>query len=148
MSLPHLKHQSHRFRVFLSILLLLVSGALILAAHWKRADVSLATATAISDAQSSQTPLQAELVTITPLGFEPAEITRPQGRFLFAIDNRSGLDEVDFYLERETGGRVNIPLTRRRKLAWREIIDLPPGTYLLRATNDESWRCRISITAR
>ena len=139
--------QSHRFRVFLSILLLLVSGALILA-HWKRADVPSAAATGISAPQSSPTPLQAELITITPTGFEPAEITRPQGEFLFAIDNRSGLDDVVLYLERETGGRVNVPLTRRRKLAWREIIDLPPGTYLLRATNDESWRCRISITAR
>ena len=135
------------FRSFLLLLLLLVPAALMLA-HWKRGDVTRAEPTIISAAQSSQAPLEAELTTITPTGFEPAEITRPHGRFVLAIDNRSGLDEVDFYLERETGGRVNVPLSRRRKLAWREAIDLPPGTYLLRATNDESWRCRISITAR
>jgi hypothetical protein len=96
--------------------------------------------------QNPNAAVQAELITITSTGFEPAELTRPNGRFLFAIDNRSGLDEVDLYLERETGGRVNVPLSRRGKLAWREILDLPPGAYLLRARNDETWRCRITIT--
>lgn len=138
MSLPY-------FRSFLSIVLLLVSAALILA-HWKRGDIIPVEATTITTTQSSQTPLQVELVTITPTGFEPAEITRPQGRFLFAIDNRSGLNEIDFYLERETGGRVNVPLSRRGRLAWREEINLPAGTYILRATNDETWRCRITLT--
>lgn len=147
MSVPHFKPQSRHFKLLLSIFLLLVSGALILA-HWKRADVPTVVATATAEAQSSPTPLEAELVTITPIGFDPAEITRLQGRFLFAVDNRSGLDDVDLYLERATGGRVNVPLTRKRKLAWREAVDLPPGIYLLRAGNDESWRCRISITAR
>jgi len=34
---------------------------------------------------------EAELITITPHGFEPREIMRPQGRFLLMIDNRSGV---------------------------------------------------------
>ena len=140
MSLFSLKPPPRRFRFFLSILLLLVSGALILA-HFKRTPVEAARVV-------EQAPIQAELITVTPTGFEPAELTRPKGRFLFAIDNQSGLDEIQFYFERETGGRVNVPLSRRGKLAWREIIDLTPGTYLLRATNDESWRCRIRITAQ
>ena len=137
-----LTSQSQRWKLFLSILVLLVSGAMILA-HFKRTPSEAATM-----AQSSPTPVQAELITITSTGFEPAELTRPKGRFLLAIDNRSGLDEVEFYFERETGGRVNVPLSRRGKLAWREIVDLSPGTYILRATNDESWRCRLTITAQ
>ena len=124
------------------MLLLLVSAALILG-HFKRAPTEAGTL-----AQDPQAPVQAELITVTPTGFEPAELTRPKGRFLFAIDNRSGLDEVEFYFERETGGRVNVPLSRRGKLAWREIVDLTPGTYILRATNDESWRCRLTITTQ
>ena len=134
-----LKRRSQR--LFLSILLLLVSGALILA-HFKR------TPTEAAIVDGPQAPVQAELITITPTGFEPAELTRHKGRFLLAIDNQSGLDEVQFYFEREAGGRVNVPLNRRGKLAWREVIDLTPGTYILRATNDESWRCRIRITAQ
>jgi hypothetical protein len=127
---------SQRLKLFFSILLLLISGALILA-HFKRAPSAAAT-------MDQQAPLQAELITVTPTGFEPSELTRAKGRFLLAIDNQSGLDEVEFYFERETGGRVNVPLSRRGKIAWREIVDLAPGTYILRATNDESWRCRIT----
>jgi len=126
------------------VFLLLVLAGLILA-HLKGGDLVPTEAATMAPEQRPQTPLQAELVTITPTGFEPAEITRPQGPFLFAIDNRSGLDEVDLYLERETGGRVNGALGRKGRLAWREAIDLPPGTYFLRATNDESWRCRITL---
>ena len=127
-----------RLRLLLSILLLLVSGALILA-HFKPAPSEAAT-------MDQRAPVQAELITITPTGFEPSELTRPKGRFLLAIDNQSGLEQVEFYFEREAGGRVNVPLSRRGKLSWREIVDLTPGTYILRATNDESWRCRIRIT--
>ena len=125
-----------QLRLFFLILLLLVSGALILA-HFKRGPSEAAT-------MDQQAPVQAELITVTPTGFEPAELTRAKGRFLLAIDNQSGLDEMEFYFERETGGRVNVPLSRRGKIAWREIVDLAPGTYILRATNDESWRCRIT----
>ena len=142
MPLLPLKFRSKHLRLSFSMLLLLVSAALILG-HFKRAPTEAATL-----AQDPQAPVQAELITVTPTGFEPAELTRPKGRFLFAIDNRSGLDEVEFYFERETGGRVNVPLSRRGKLAWRELVDLTPGTYILRATNDESWRCRLTITAQ
>lgn len=142
MSLFSLKRPSQRFRLSLSLLLLLGSGVLILA-HFKRTSTEAATVV-----DGPQAAVQAELITVTPAGFEPAELTRPKGQFLLAIDNQSGLDEVEFYFEREAGGRVNVPLSRRGKLAWREIIDLTPGTYILRATNDESWRCRIRITAQ
>jgi len=88
MPLLSLRLESHRWRLFFSILLLLVSGALILA-NFNRAPGEAATM--VQDPQA---------------------------------------------------------LTRRGKIAWREIIDLTPGTYILRATNDESWRCRITITPR
>jgi len=142
MKLSSLTPRSQRLRLVFTILLLLVSGALILA-HFKRAPSEAATMV-----QKPQAPVQAELITVTPTGFEPSELTRSKGRFLLAVDNQSGLDEVEFYFERETGGRVNVPLSRRGKIAWREIIDLTPGTYVLRATNDESWRCRFTITAQ
>ena len=140
MSFLPLTFQSQRSRLFLAMLLLLVSGVLIFA-YFKRVPAAAATMV-----QGAEAPIQAELITVTPTGFEPSELTRPKGRFLLAIDNQSGLDEMEFYFERETGGRVNVPLSRRGKIAWREIVDLTPGTYILRATNDESWRCRISIT--
>jgi hypothetical protein len=93
-------------------------------------------------------PVRAELITATPTGFEPVEISRPQGRFLLAVDNQSGLDGLDLYLERDTGTRVNAALTHRGKLKWREILDLPPGSYVVRAANDPSWRCDIRLMPR
>lgn len=132
----------HRSRLFLLIILLLISGTLIWA-RWKPPALG-----AGNSIQTQRPQLETELVTITPAGFEPAEITRSQGGFMLAVDNRSGLDDVDFYLERETGGRVNVALSRKGKLAWRETIDFPPGRYVLRATNDQSWRCAITITPR
>lgn len=138
-----IKLQSRQFRVFSAILLLLISGVLIMA-RWNGSD-------ALPSAPSQgkmDSKLEAELVTITPTGFEPAEIRRPQGRFLLAIDNRTGLDSIEVYLERETGSRAKDSFARKGKLAWREAIDLPAGTYILRAANDENWRCRITLTAR
>lgn len=136
--LAQINARSPRFKFFLLIPLLLVAGTVILAA-WK-------TPVALQQSQQSTNRLEAEIVTVTPTGFEPGEITRPQGRFILAVDNRSGLDEVDLYFVRETGVRLNSGLTRKSKLAWREIIDFPPGTYILRAANDESWSCRITLT--
>jgi hypothetical protein len=144
MWLPQLKTRLPYLRLILSVFLLLPLAVLILA-HLQGGHLGPTEAATLPE-QRPQAPLQAELVTITPTGFEPAEIMRPQGQFLFAIDNRSGMDEVDMYLERQTGGRVSVPLSRRGRLAWRGAIDLPPGTYLLRASHDQSWSCRITIT--
>ena len=133
----------HRLRLSLIVVLLLISATLIWA-RWKTPE--LRASNSIQGQSASQ--LETEIVTITPAGFEPADITRSQGRFMLAIDNRSGLEEVDLYLERETEGRVNLAFSRKGKLAWRDTFDFPPGVYILRAANDESWRCRISITPR
>jgi hypothetical protein len=130
---------SHRLKFLLLLVLLLVSATFI----WARLK-----APDSAPGQPEPNQLETEIVTITPTGFEPAQITRPQGRFMLAIDNRSGLDQVGLYLEREKEGRVNVAFSRKGKLAWRDTLDIPPGVYILRAANDESWRCTISITPR
>jgi len=147
-------NSSHRFRLFLLLMFLAVSAVLI-SARWKAESGKPTPATtntqaATTSAQDTQNATQpeAELVTITPTGFEPTEITRHQGSFLFAVDNRSGLDEVELYLERETGSRLDVTLSRKRKLAWREIVDLPPGRYVLRAADYNDWRCTITVIPR
>jgi hypothetical protein len=143
---PRIYRKSVGVTLMLTFLVLVSSGVLI-AARWKSPATQPIQPTS-SASQSSDVQLEAELVTATPIGFEPGEITRPQGRFLLAIDNRSGLDQLDLYVERETGSRVNSALSRRGKLKWREILDLPAGHYILRAANDQSWRCDINLTPR
>ncbi len=137
-----LKLHSYRFRLATVLLILLVSGILI-SARRKSSEASMAD-------EPNQEPravkqVESELVTITPGGFEPIQITRSQGPFILAIDNRSGLEDVQLYFERETGVRLSVALGRNRKLAWRETVDFPPGQYILRAANDDSWRCLITV---
>lgn len=90
--------------------------------------------------------LQRELITIRPSGFEPAEITRPAGRFLLAIENKSGLDEVVLRIRREGGTRHHEGRVWKGNLKWRSAALLSPGRYLLTSPDHPDWNCIITIT--
>ncbi len=55
-----------------------------------------------SQGLSRSNSLEMERVTITPRGFEPNVITHAPGRFLLAVDNRSGHDDLTLHLDGET----------------------------------------------
>lgn len=105
-------------------------------------------AVSASQGNSSAQRLEAETIAIRPWGFEPEEIIRPRGKFILRVDNRSGLDEVDLQITREIGGPLHAARVPRGKLDWRELIDPPPGTYVLRETGHPAWSCRIIVTPR
>lgn len=90
--------------------------------------------------------VESEVITLTPTGFSPSEITRPRGRFLVVLDDRSGLDEVTFILGRANGDRVREARRTKAELIWRQLEDLPPGEYLLTEAGHPEWVCRITIT--
>ncbi len=92
--------------------------------------------------------LEAVVISLRARGFEPAEITRPRGRFILVVSNKSWLEEVELRLEREDGSRVREVRRRRNKPNWREVVDLPPGQYVLKEANNPGWACRITITPR
>ena len=104
--------------------------------------------TTVGSAQTLTSRLEVEVITLQAHGFEPVEITRPQGRFVLGIDNRSGREDIDLRLERAEGGRVAALEARNRRLSWRDEVDLPPGQYVVRATNQHEWSCLITITSR
>ena len=89
---------------------------------------------------------EAELVTILPTGFEPAEITRARGKFLLVVNNQSGLEQVTWRLEREAGGRLHEVRLSDGRLRSGQYEDLPPGTYLLTESGHPDRTCRIRIT--
>lgn len=93
--------------------------------------------------------LEAQRITLRSTGFEPNEITRPAGRFLLAVNNRSGQQDVTFLLQRDSGGRVyeSRERERPRKHEWRQLVNLPPGNYLLKVATHPEWICRITLTA-
>ena len=110
-----------------------------------RADVlSLSASGAVPTAQTPATSGEVELVTLTPRGFEPDELSRPAGKFLLGINNRSGLPELTFSIIRENGSAHATKRMTRQKV-WREVVDLQPGHYLLRVLNHPEWKCPITI---
>ena len=90
--------------------------------------------------------VETELITITSTGFEPAELTRPAGKFLLEVDNRSEIEEVELRLDREQGGREKSPRIRRTAPEWGGAFDLPPGVYILSEATHPNWICRITLT--
>lgn len=108
----------------------------------------LSPAAARPPAEEKEARVETELVTITPTGFDPAEITRPQGRFILKVDNRGGLEEVTLQLDGLRGGREREVRVRRTALDWRDLLDLRPGAYVLREAGHPGWACRITITPR
>lgn len=91
--------------------------------------------------------VEIELVTILPDGFHPEEITRPKGVFIIAVENRSGLEDIELLLDREAGSRlrqVRIPVN---KLNWKEGLDLTPGRYVLTEATNPDRKFYINITS-
>jgi hypothetical protein len=92
--------------------------------------------------------LETERITIRPDGFEPAQITRPQGEFILAADNLSGLREVTLILEHQTGQRVREHRVPLEQFKWRARLDLHPGRYVVRAADRPDWACALTITPK
>lgn len=91
--------------------------------------------------------LEAELITITADGFEPAEITRPAGRFVLMFDNQSGLRPLELRLER-TGMPRLTELRLIRKTGATKILNLPAGEYQVTEADHPAWSLKLTLTKR
>jgi hypothetical protein len=98
-------------------------------------------------AEQRRALIESEIITATRRGFEPMVISRPEGKFILMIDNRSGKD-LTFHLARETGERLNEIASSRHELDWNEVLDLQPGKYILTEQDHPEWACSIRITAK
>lgn len=89
--------------------------------------------------------VEVEVITITPDGFEPQEIVRPAGPFLLAVTNRSGIDSLNLQLVTERRDKLrekSLPLETPR---WREVINPPPGRYVITEANHPEWAFSLII---
>jgi hypothetical protein len=100
------------------------------------------TSTLSSDATAK---LEVELITLRTSGFEPAQIVRPKGQFILLVDDRSGKEDSLLSLESLRGEKVRDINTKRMKFEWHDIINLPPGDYVLTSTAYTNSRCQITI---
>ena len=103
---------------------------------------------AAGDSQRAAGPngsLEVELITLRPSGFEPSEITRPKDSFVLFIDDRSGKENSSLTLHRINGERLRAVSLNRKKTEWYDVVDLPPGTYVLQDANNSDLRCQITV---
>ena len=103
---------------------------------------------ALPPQREKQARLETELITLQPSGFEPDEIRRPQGAFVLGVDNRAGVESIELQFRRVDGQRLNALQTPKRKVSWREVVDLPPGAYVLSVANHPEWTCNVTILPR
>ena len=135
-----------------------IFGKLVFGKHYRRLVMSLlvtifvcgALIFAVRDShpQESETlPLTGvERITLKQYGFEPRQITRRQGLFLLAVDNRSGLGAISLRLEQTNGGLARQIDIYASSPDWRDTLNLPAGDYVLTVTGNPQWRCNITIT--
>jgi|RhiMethySRZTD1v2_1073278.scaffolds.fasta_scaffold28820_4 hypothetical protein len=91
---------------------------------------------------------EARLITFQPYGFEPSEVTLKAAPFLLAVDNRSGVHEPVFRVNRVAGDRLHEVRMAKGRLAWRQLVNLSPGDYVLTEATHPDLVCRITITPR
>jgi len=95
--------------------------------------------------ESVEGRVEVELITLRTVGFEPSEIIRPKGPFVLLIDDRSGKDVSSLRLQKIQGESLRDVNTNRSKSEWHDLIDLPPGDYVLTDRTNPEKRCQITI---
>ncbi len=95
--------------------------------------------------RQKQERIETELLTLQSTGFEPNEIQRPQGAFILGVDNRTGVETIELRLVRTNGQQLKALEAPRRKISWREVVDLAPGQYVLSEANHPDWTCTVTI---
>ena len=103
---------------------------------------------AVSQVPSGNEPVEVEVLTVRPSGFEPREISRRHGAFMLAISNHTGATDLALDLDRVQGNRVQEVHLPKGRIRWNKVFDLPPGDYVLSEQNHPDWICHITLTAR
>lgn len=83
-------------------------------------------------------------LTITVDGFTPATLTRPAGRFMLSVDNRTDVAALTLWLNRADGSRVRELQVPANTLDWSEAVELAAGDYLLTEAQHPTWVCHIT----
>jgi hypothetical protein len=90
--------------------------------------------------------IEGEVIVVRSWGFDPSSITRPKGKFILIVDNRSGFVDLDLRVDKVAGSHINgAHATDHRQHDWVDIFDLEPGNYQLTEANHPKWLCKITI---
>lgn len=98
--------------------------------------------------QPAPANMEVEIISITRNGFEPAEIRRPADPFLLAVNNHGRPTELSFEIYRVNGQKVHEMKGKKGEQHQRQILDLPPGQYVLKEASHPEWSCKILLSAK
>src|SRR5258708_36041448 len=90
-------------------------------------------------------------ITITPLGFDSAEVVMPPAPFFILVENRSGVDGVTLRIDPVgfvPGGSIKLARRPREQLDWADLLKLAPGAYVLTEADQPDSSCRITVNAK
>jgi hypothetical protein len=93
----------------------------------------------------ASSPIKGVLFTIRSGGIEPAEVELTEGRYVIAVDNRSGIDEVRLAINRGGAGRLKEAKLTRKQPGWRNVFDLKPGRYTVIKINSPESFAQITV---
>lgn len=96
----------------------------------------------------SEDRIEVETITVDARGFSPREITSRHGPFMLAISNHSGNSAINLRLDRVAGNRMHEVRLPKGRTKWSEVLNLPPGEYVLSEQNHPNWHCFIKLTPR
>lgn len=105
-----------------------------------------ATAPGAVNSMQALVPDSAELLILTSNGFVPDHLTRPVGKFLLIVEDRSGLDQATLQLKSKAGASLSSTLSAIQKAEVQDVFDLQPGTYFFTEANHPELTCEITIT--
>jgi hypothetical protein len=132
-----------------AVIIILAAALSFASVHWIRAALAKRATdpSTVTRPVQTRSSLDIQRITLRATGFEPAEVTRPAGRFLLAINDRSGQPDTRFILTR-SGERLKEVRVRDtpRKHEWRELVNLPPGRYVLSDSENPERVCHILLT--
>ena len=105
-------------------------------------------ASALHAMPQTQLPLEVEVITVRPTGFEPTQIVRPPGPYILLIENRSGVDTINLRMTLAgvppappvTVFQVQLP---RGQLDWTTLMVGNAGQYTLAEDSHPSWNCTV-----
>ena len=85
------------------------------------------------------------LLALLPHGFETSEMQLDAGEYFFIIGNRTGLKEINVSFDREGQTRIGEAAVGGRQRDWKQRFKLTPGTYIVSASGNPEWTCRILV---
>ena len=89
---------------------------------------------------------QTLLLILTPRGFTHKALTIEEGKTLLVVYNRTFFPGVTFSLSTSGGELIEQGRIAGRQRAWRWVVELNKGEYVVKVNENPDWIARITVS--